>query len=260
MDSQDNQPQPQSNPEQSSAPDQGLQSVPSPATQPAPQYDAPSDQTPPATPQSGQAGAQTPAEENPDRSYLVALLLSYFLGSLGADRFYLGKMGTGVAKLLTFGGLGIWHVVDLLLVAFNKLHAKDDERPLEGYAHNRQWVKIVAIVMIAFNVLVIGGIFLALVFTTFGGVQQQAHDTARKTGLHMAASSLAAYATDHKGAYPTESAFNSGEYKVGVLTELKQSDITYTPTPSGCDNVKITCASFTLSTKLRDGMTYTVNL
>lgn len=53
----------------------------------------------------------------PGRDWLVALLLSIFLGSLGIDRFYLGKIGTGLLKLVTFGGLGIWWLIDVILIA-----------------------------------------------------------------------------------------------------------------------------------------------
>jgi TM2 domain-containing membrane protein YozV len=66
------------------------------------------------------------------RDWLVALLLSIFLGSLGIDRFYLGKVGTGILKLLvtllTFWTLLfalIWPIIDIILIATKKLTDKE---------------------------------------------------------------------------------------------------------------------------------------
>lgn len=56
-----------------------------------------------------------------DKNYIVAVLLAWFLGGLGVDRFYLGYTGIGIAKLLTFGGLGIWWLIDLILIALKKV-------------------------------------------------------------------------------------------------------------------------------------------
>lgn len=51
------------------------------------------------------------------KSYTTALLLSFFFGVFGVDRFYLGHVGVGLGKLFTFGGLGIWALIDFILIA-----------------------------------------------------------------------------------------------------------------------------------------------
>lgn len=50
------------------------------------------------------------------KSRFVALLLCFFLGYLGIHRFYVKKIGTGLLQLITFGGLGIWVLIDLILI------------------------------------------------------------------------------------------------------------------------------------------------
>ena len=62
---------------------------------------------------------------NEMKSKVVALILSIFLGELGIVRFYLGYIGTGILKLITCGGFGIWWLIDLIMIATGKLKPKD---------------------------------------------------------------------------------------------------------------------------------------
>lgn len=50
------------------------------------------------------------------KSRLAALLLCFFLGGLRIHRFYVGKVGTGILMIVTLGGLGIWVLVDLIMI------------------------------------------------------------------------------------------------------------------------------------------------
>jgi TM2 domain-containing membrane protein YozV len=60
------------------------------------------------------------------KSNMAALLLCIFLGALGAHRFYVGKMGTGLLMLITLGGFGIWNLFDLIIISCQ------DFRDIEG--------------------------------------------------------------------------------------------------------------------------------
>ena len=51
-----------------------------------------------------------------DKRILPAALLCFLVGVFGAHRFYVGKIGTAVLMLFTIGGLGLWMLVDFILI------------------------------------------------------------------------------------------------------------------------------------------------
>lgn len=72
--------------------------------------------TAPACPQCGAPQrSATPANVSEKRR-IVAFLLCWFFGIFGVHRFYVGKVGTGILQLLTVGGLGIWALIDWIVI------------------------------------------------------------------------------------------------------------------------------------------------
>ncbi|MGG5173891.1 Ltp family lipoprotein [Pseudarthrobacter sp. J1763] len=86
------------------------------------------------------------------KSFLVTWLLALLLGLLGVDRFYLGKIGTGILKLVTFGGLGVWVLIDVILVLANQTRDKQG-LPLEGYNQHKKVALIVTGALVVLSVI-----------------------------------------------------------------------------------------------------------
>jgi TM2 domain-containing membrane protein YozV len=55
--------------------------------------------------------------EYSDKSRLVTLILAGLLGPFGAHRFYTGRTKSGILMAATLGGLGIWYLYDVIVVA-----------------------------------------------------------------------------------------------------------------------------------------------
>lgn len=70
----------------------------------------------------------TATSEISDRSRGAALALVALLGPFGAHRFYAGKIGTGLLMLCTLGGLGIWWLYDVIVIATGGFRDADDRR------------------------------------------------------------------------------------------------------------------------------------
>jgi TM2 domain-containing membrane protein YozV len=99
----------------------------------------------------GKPGGYTLAP-TPGKSFVVTWLFAWLLGGLGIDRFYLGKVGTGLLKLVTFGGFGIWWLVDLILVLTGAQRDKQGNA-LVGYREHRKIALIITAAGILLSII-----------------------------------------------------------------------------------------------------------
>lgn len=87
------------------------------------------------------------------KDFMTAAMLSLFLGWLGVDRFYLGRVGTGILKLITLGGCGIWYLIDLILILTGSLNSANN-KPLANRQKNLKTALIITGVLFAFSFLI----------------------------------------------------------------------------------------------------------
>lgn len=63
-----------------------------------------------------------------EKKILTVFLLFFFLAWLGVHRFYVGKIGTAILFILTLGGLGIWWIIDLILILTGNMKDKQGNK------------------------------------------------------------------------------------------------------------------------------------
>ena len=70
-----------------------------------------------------------------EKRILPAFLLCFFLGCFGAHRFYVGKIGTGILQILTLGGLGIWALIDWIMIIVGAFTDKEGNKLTQWTSH-----------------------------------------------------------------------------------------------------------------------------
>ena len=80
----------------------------------------------PTCPQCGAPNpAAAPTVSTRTKGVAALLCILGFVLVAGMHRFYVGKIGTGILMLVTFGALGVWTLIDLILILVGEFKDRD---------------------------------------------------------------------------------------------------------------------------------------
>jgi len=113
---------------------------------------------------------------NKQRHFLAVFFLSFMWGAFGIDRFYLGKVWTGILKLITFGGLGFWTVIDFILIVSGAMRDKQGNEMLDYDKYKKFANRTILFFALGLGLIIlVSGISLILSFSQFvqgGGLEK----------------------------------------------------------------------------------------
>ena len=111
------------------------------------------------------------------RHFLILFFFSFFWGVFGADRFYMGLIGSGILKLLTVGGLGLWVLTDMIVIMTGTFKDREGRTTLQFDEYKKfaertiLWFSIIlAVVVLVGGVSLIFGLFQLVDSFQGGGI------------------------------------------------------------------------------------------
>lgn len=114
------------------------------------------------------------------RHFLILFFFSFMWGVFGVDRFYMGFIGTGILKLITFGGLGFWALTDMIVIMTGTFRDKEGRLTLQADEYKKfagrtiVWFSIILGLVILINgILLILGVYQLMNSFQNGSIQSQ---------------------------------------------------------------------------------------
>lgn len=106
------------------------------------------------------------------RHYLAVFFLGFMWGTFGVDRFYLGKVGTGLLKLFTFGGFGLWVLIDMIIIMTGTVKDKQGRLTLgvDEYKKFSHRLVLIYALILGSAILIGGGALIAGLAYVVGGL------------------------------------------------------------------------------------------
>jgi TM2 domain-containing membrane protein YozV len=107
------------------------------------------------------------------RHFLAVFFISFMWGTFGVDRMYMGKIWTGILKLVTFGGLGIWSLIDFVLIMSGSMRDKQGQEMLQAAEYKKFARKTVLwfAIILGLTILILGILTIYSIYQLITGFQ-----------------------------------------------------------------------------------------